>query len=905
MDIIVPTTTPTLQPVRVIVIPVTMTTTNPIGAVSITSIPSGATVIIDGSVQGSTPYTIRTLTTGSHLLLLQLGGYQDYSTTFTITSGTLNQQTYTLVPVTTTTTTASGISVIAATATTTAPVTTVTTTSPGITVVTATTTTPVTVSPTSNVSVPFGFPRPVMITPITITVGNHTKSPRLTTLSPYYSAQLSGPGTTSTGVWQAANIATMPTSYIEVDSLNVYLLGSHVMSGAEMALDPIWGDEDSVPIATTDKFFNNTNFRWISAENGMTGFYQVSRYPFDSNASLWQNQYVPGLVSSGPVKDIHVDSDGFHYFSLNFAPIGNHNPSDPPFYTGIAQLDPTVPGEGTPMGMVRIPLIGVGIYTKNVHAGPLSFPFPAGFTMIPAGEFTESDLGNPNANMLLSTPEFSTSHAASFAENAILSLPQTYYVRVVPIHSDGTAGIPTLPVTVTVVRPEPCPPNPPSNTENDVVVKPPSATVESFYMTSFVPDWIHTDQNGKLVARAHFVTVSPPPYCAETSGESVSLGISNAQLCSMYGGNETGYHFYADPAASHWYDTVWDIIKGLFSAWGQVINAASAAWNDIQNVVVEIAAYAVQGLTFGAFNCNSSPACMAVLRTGLSIAESSLGIPPTVPNVADLENMGADYMAKVAADELGAGGVLDTAQTVYNGMPDSVQSDIKNNAGQVGSGLADSLASQTGSAAASAAGGSFYIPDPLYYEAHPATVIVRVTNPNNIASDPVTMTIKDSTGLYKSTSKYVPTLAPHDSTVIPIVLEEDYSTVYTSACNADAYTSTCDDGTCVPCYWNLWYFAVIQSSKNGGDTFSATFSTMKDGFYTDLTPSSSGTVLSSSNIMNFDEQGKSCGSYNAKTVLTYPSGWQMQANALKQDLWSLTWLKYTFTEGDHGRLISG
>jgi hypothetical protein len=57
--------------------------------------------------------------------------------------------------------------------------------------------------------------------------------------------------------------------------------------------------------------------------------------------------------------------------------------------------------------------------------------------------------------------------------------------------------------------------------------------------------------------------------------------------------------------------------------------------------------------------------------------------------------------------------------------------------------------------------------------------------------------------------------------------------------------------------------------------------------------------------MNFDEQGKSCGSYNAKTVLTYPSGWQMQANALKQDLWSLTWLKYTFTEGDHGRLISG
>ena len=366
-------------------------------------------------------------------------------------------------------------------------------------------------------------------------------------------------------------------------------------------------------------------------------------------------------------------------------------------------------------------------------------------------------------------------------------------------------GIPTLPVTVTVVRPEPCPPNPPSNTENDIVVKPPSATVESFYMTLFVPDCIRTYQDGKLAARAHFVTVSPPPYCADTSGQNVEIGLSNTQMCAMYGGNITGYHFYADPAESHWYDTVWDIISGSFSAWGQVINAASAAWNEIQNVVAEIAAYAVQGLTFGAFDCNNSPGCMAVLRTGLSIAESSLGIPPTLPNVADFENIGADYMAKVAADELGAGGVLDTAQSVYNSMPDSVQGDIKNNAKQVGSGLADSLASQTGSAASSAAGGSFYIPDPLYYEAHPATVIVRVTNPNNVASDPVTMTVRDSAGLYKSTSKYVPGLAPHDSTVIPIVLEEDYSKVYTTQCNADAYTSTCDGGTCVPCYWNLWY----------------------------------------------------------------------------------------------------
>ena len=151
----------------------------------------------------------------------------------------------------------------------------------------------------------------------------------------------------------------------------------------------------------------------------------------------------------------------------------------------------------------------------------------------------------------------------------------------------------------------------------------------------------------------------------------------------------------------------------------------------------------------------------------------------------------------------------------------------------------------------------------------------------------------------------VPALRPHDSTVIPLVLEEDYTKVYTADCNANAYTSVCGD-ICVPCYWNKWYFAVIDSSKNGGDTFLVSFSGRKNGYsLNSLTPSSSGTVLASNTIMNFDEQGQSCGAYNAKTVLTYPDNWQMQAGGLKQDLWSLCWLKFSFTEGDRGRLIGG
>ena len=893
-----PTPVPSLarlvQPIRVLPV---VTTQAPAVTLVLDSVPAGAQVTIDGIVVGRTPYASGTLSAGSHTLVLSMTGYADYPATFTISPALQTRLSYTLnalptVPVT-------------------VPVSSVTTPILRVPVTPLKTITPFTpalppspVLPQGNLSTIMKFPVPVSINPVVIRVGNHTFSPHLTTLSPYFSYQFSAPAAAGTNPWHVPDVLTTPTSYIEVDTLNVYLPGSHVMSSAEMALDPVWGQEDSVPITTDAKFFNNTNFRWISAESGVTGLYQVSRFPFDSNASRWQNQYVPGLVESGPVKDLHVDSDGFHYFSLNFAPVANHKFGDPPLYTGVAKIDETVPGRGMTMGSFQIPGTEIGIYTKKAKIGPVSVPYPAAIGTIPSGAMTEARLGNPNENTIISTSASFSGAGASALESALQDMPQTYYVRVVPIRHDGSAGIPTMPVTVTVVRPKPCPPTPPANSVNYVEAKPPSAEIASFYMTSFVPDWIHTDQDGKLVSRAYFVTVAKPPYCdAPSQQQDPMFGQLNSQLCSFYGGGQAGYHFYADPKENHWYDTVWDIVVGLFGAFTQVIHAVSAAWTGIQNVVVEIAAVAVQGLTFGQFDCSGSAACKAVLQTGLSIAESSLGIPPTIPDVSDLENMGSDYVAKVAAEELGAGGVLDTAQGVYNTIPDSAKDTIKNNADQVGQDLGSSLASGTAGSIATAAG-NWYIPDPLYYQAHPATINVKVSNPNSVPTDPVYLSVTDSGGLYKQmNSIYVPALRAHDSTVIPVVLVEDYSKVYTTGCTADAYTTECGD-VCIPCYWKLWQFRALDVSRSGGDTFTVGFSETKNGFYLgSLTPSSNGKVLADNTIISFDEQGQTCGSYNAKSVLKYPDTWQLDSGTLNQNLENLMWLKYQFTEGDHGKMI--
>lgn len=888
------TTAPPLNLVAVrtvAVIPVT-TTAAPvsaqIGAISIGSTPSGASVIIDGTTMGVTPFTTRTLVVGTHSLVLQLSGYSDYTTSFTIQADQLNQQSYTLTPVPATT--LQRMTIIPTPTPTPSP------TSQPIAVQVTATPAPAPQAPARSLAGQLAALGPVTIQPVTIRVGNHTKTPFLTTLSPYFSYQFNTGKVISPVGFHSPTVQTFPTSYIEVDTLNTPLASTRPVSGSEMAYSATWADDTNVFIKTTDTVYDDPNFRWISIDPTATAFYQVSRYPFSDNASRWQNQYVPGLVASGPVKDVYTDSEGFHYFALNFAPIANHNPSDPPIYSGLVHLDPTVPGQGKPMGLAKIPLTGSGIWYRNANLGPVTIPVPDSFADIPAGTVTEQDVGNPNDNMVLSAYGAPSQQEFSAIGSMLADMDHTYYVRIVPIAKNGNPGVPTIPVTVTVKRPKPCPSQAPGNVQNNVLVKPPSAAISGFYMTLLVPWWIETYQDGSLAARAHFVTVATPPFCSVQSTGNQMTDTINAQSCSMYGGSQPGYHFYADPAESHWYDTVWDIITGLFQAFATVANAVSAAYNSINNLVVQIAAYAVQGLTFGAFDCNSSPACTGVLHAGLALAESSLGIPPTIPNAADLENMGADYMAKMAADEIGAGGVLDAAQSAYSNMPDSAKDAIKSNAPDIGTKMGDAVGAQSSAAVAGAAG-NFYIPDPLYYQAHPATVMVRVTNPNSIATDQLTLNVHDAGGFYHPATVVVPSLKPSDSTVIPIILNEDFSKGFKTGCTADSYTST--NG--IPCYWENWQ----QAARDyGTDQFVITYSVKKNGqWISGLTPSSSGTVLSNQNIISVDENGNTCPGYTSTQVLKYPDGWQIQENGLSLMYKDVMWNNYQFTNGASGRLI--
>jgi hypothetical protein len=67
----------------------TIITPQTTGALILESVPTNASVYVDSTLKGTTPLTLRTITTGSHEVSFRLAGYQNYSTKVTVTAGSI------------------------------------------------------------------------------------------------------------------------------------------------------------------------------------------------------------------------------------------------------------------------------------------------------------------------------------------------------------------------------------------------------------------------------------------------------------------------------------------------------------------------------------------------------------------------------------------------------------------------------------------------------------------------------------------------------------------------------------------------------------------------------------------------------------------------------------------------
>lgn len=75
-----------------------------VGNITVSSVPSGATVLLDGISTGTTtPATIESVSSGSHIILLRLTGYQDYPQSVTVNNNTTSTVSVNLIATVTTT----------------------------------------------------------------------------------------------------------------------------------------------------------------------------------------------------------------------------------------------------------------------------------------------------------------------------------------------------------------------------------------------------------------------------------------------------------------------------------------------------------------------------------------------------------------------------------------------------------------------------------------------------------------------------------------------------------------------------------------------------------------------------------------------------------------------------------
>jgi hypothetical protein len=75
-----------------------------IGNITLSSVPSGVTVLIDGISTGTTtPTTIESVSSGTHIILLRLTGYQDYAQSVTVNNNATSTVSVTMIATATTT----------------------------------------------------------------------------------------------------------------------------------------------------------------------------------------------------------------------------------------------------------------------------------------------------------------------------------------------------------------------------------------------------------------------------------------------------------------------------------------------------------------------------------------------------------------------------------------------------------------------------------------------------------------------------------------------------------------------------------------------------------------------------------------------------------------------------------
>lgn len=225
----------------------------------------------------------------------------------------------------------------------------------------------------------------------------------------------------------------------------------------------------------------------------------------------------------------------------------------------------------------------------TIEIGPVSFPLPNGMA------FGKEKEDLPGADTPCTGCLVQGARPGRVAD-LLLSINQTFYVRVVPVDGGGRiAGNPSLPVEVTVERPD----RPPTlGFTTTHVLRPPSVRIVSY------------DPIRESAEPYHYYVLNGSTFWPK------------------------GAHFYNPPDESTcdapyvtdsdcWIQAA-DAIADAVEA---VTGALATTWQMLQDFVVEVA---IKTSILGPLGCGESDACRGFLKTTLQVVMVVYGVPPTL-----------------------------------------------------------------------------------------------------------------------------------------------------------------------------------------------------------------------------------------------------------------------------------
>jgi len=235
------------------------------------------------------------------------------------------------------------------------------------------------------------------------------------------------------------------------------------------------------------------------------------------------------------------------------------------------------------------------IYSQNVSIGEFVFDFSS---------LLKIQENNSDKKTTIKKNLFSIFKKSSIFHSVVL--PETYYLRVVPIVNGELVGKPTNEVIVRTILPSKdikvytAPNIYTVKIKEFQPIKPPDPNVCSHAMI-LDTDYIF---QGKLIAKAG------QRFCPKT---------------------------YKGEGEKSWYESFWDSLKSGFS-W------ISKAYEKLKSFVVNI---------IGDVVCGSNEVCLKGLKAGFDIGLVALGLPPDLPNFDSLVDQGFDYLVSEIATEAG------------------------------------------------------------------------------------------------------------------------------------------------------------------------------------------------------------------------------------------------------------